>query len=1809
MKGLRYVAGLAEVIQEEHGNISALHENELGDLFVGTDQGYLLHLRCFVPSEGRVPLSHSENVVETGKWNAEPFVRGRSLPSTNGRIEHKEVSSREPFSSPTSLSGGNGQSAHLECMTPNGTSPGMSSSTFPSNGHNSDFVSSLLDPKHSSHFGHPSLSLTPKGNHTAEFHRIELPFTSDNAKGIYLEKEEKKRTRPERTAEGKDTKKEPEEVYTVPLGGAKLSVGHEAVTQVHYCRETSLVVVLCEGVLSFWDVGIRDPKGSDNRDSASWRCLEVVHREPHQRRDRRSSVNEESFDRRVGRERESTPPQKENNEEELEGEHVLEGKTAEFCVLEGMSHRQHHLLAQELQLPSSSAVSNAFRSPTVLPQDATAASRMDSTPVMTLVVREVGPSSRCLHVLYLSPVYANETQHSPPSSSSSPSAAALSSSRPPIVTSLFLCHAMRIPFPGPVFSITPAGDATTAAVVHWKNGLVLLLLGEGDARREEMDQDHTVRDGDGTSASCQAVDIDGRSLPGKAREEEEMAGVGGGMPREEASTMVYTEHTSMEGASFSASDATLVHLVEIPLPCGTSSSPPPITHLCVSRDAELVFCVEDTIFTCSLGEWILTALEEESEEGLLREVKEWKREFRQREAMLSSSSRSLAFRPFRTPNGREVAFTSSARLPLSPRRFRLVPPRSFDAASVTRSSKRHSLRYCFHWCPFFSTTDDGGDRDRQEKDGNGEGSGVRTPSPESGPHHRSSSTRTSSSSSVGRSAHSCASRPLPTPSLHLSPSGPSLSPPIISLPHGTPSAHASSSSFMTHWWRQIRWHRLRRVPCEGFFRMVFYYPMLFQFTANACVCSAAFELPLAHVRPRSPACVPPFFEKEEEEEEMVGRHDGYSPRGDEAHLGYDMPSCGGDCSAMGISSSARPATATTMCGRSFVGTDACGKPANALSLSTPSSASGSFRFRIPAVQFVVSSRSSSGYVFVANASTIWMLAMPSLAQQWRSLISQARVYAALQWCHREQSLQRCSALAMYRSGRQERCDDAVSPVFSSGTLARAARARSLLLPFQQMEQRLRLHSGFQLLYHANIVEGLYMLQGSHVDIRELLLFVPECIPADVIPVGHPPGGVSLSSNTAYGKSYWEQYTSYAHAYTQLEQPSPLRFPCRPHAKPDPAKRGIFSSRLEDVWRRTYASTHPASSASLLSTPVKKERASDSTSFYSASLYIEQRWRCLKFGLEVLLHHELEVGSLPLPQARAAAYALLVLGLERRAFTVVYHLCLRSSSFAPYCKTPSVFSPLLVEDSAPLLRSLGEYRLLATALWCAGKKKSALAWMRKRLWLSAFLSLKTGETLSPVSFTSMSSVSVRDPPFLWTHPVYGSASCISVLSHSSSNASPLSEEQKTVSPTYLGEVGSGWLALPRWLQDQTARSLFGLAFEKDTTSTRVHEEGVPKCVRQEKEWRVKRDRWRGHSTMRFSAVGFSNRSPTEDEWDDTDVACPKQTGNRGGGAWKGSCVSSTSGHGKEHAAETFFSERRFSPCVPSISLSSSGSSWMLSRWVRSVAFWYTSQRCIAQHHKEACIASVTAPHGTPLHHNRTGAEREANPCGESLYRSESCSLDETTLPTTLSLSFVLLDHFDLPTLAEYLHADPHRSCLVDDEGSGFLHLAFAMLALAPPFVTNASPPLSKTEMEEVSSSSSVSLFDDEDTSSPTALLSARGEKSKGKEKEVATGTTATTVSPFTDTTFPPSSTLVQATTAAAAQVATPSHQEALVKCITSLLAVLLFAGCPTNQITSHGLSVVDVPFILTDHSHFEALISTLLSLKEVASNTPFFTSPF
>lgn len=1982
MRRFRYVAGLAEVIQEEHGNISALHENEHGDIFVGTDQGYVLHLRSFVRSKSVEADDLAESTSSEEKWSkkgqissskAEQFGDGASEEKSPGMIADADAGSFTSYHHIAAPTAANLDSPHYEKKY-------YSSFSFTFDGNKSSPPSSFSSHSSVHHLPSKGSSGMKEENLFDETKGLTEGVKERGIKALFSNEENHRTKRAE----------EEEEIYTVSLGAAKLSVGHEAVTQLHYAREMSLLWVLCDTFLSIWSIGSEEvaevgssSSSSTNSNysrsmrSGAWRSLDVVERKSYGSRSKRMNFSDER--RYGGRARKGGGSGNEEQlkgsgcfheeEEEGEREHILDRKIAQFCLMEGMSSSQHRLLERYLQSCSSIPTPTmtlpctfSFQKAAAPPIPAIPPIERTATIVTVVVLEERSSPPLYINVLYFTPVFSNNTvvegdnphrglsstQFKKSEEVSHPSSTSTIPVMDPTTTfsaarqmmeSLLLLYEVRVNFPGLVWSITPGGEFMTTAVVHWRDGLVLLLLGEDEeeveekeqGQREERYKNHFLEQGSTKNGSginkCKACFPSYSLFPC----EEELA---------------------------------LIHFVELPLPFETSPSFPQrkISHICVSRDGELAFCVEETIFSCSLGELVLNCPEEQREEVMVGEVRQWRKQ------NLPHENSAHAYRRFQSEGhqggqqgtslpGFFSCSSCSSSLPLPcccccpfpSRRFLPLPPlplppgakeggggATFSSTLSSRltnppsSSNRTDTRetdgrarnpphqYLFHWwySQDVATSSERADLLR-EKENTITCSFNTLLSPSM---HGSTSRSTSSSSSTSSrnsSSTSAIQDQLDTPQLATARGGRGGScifhKGFSSCSSSFSSTTASPSSI--EWWSRLRWRRIRRlIPHEGQFHMSLHYPWILQFNGSGCVYSTPSLLPLLHLKPVSFGRVsrPQQGKMKEEEKSEMGEAVRRKMKGkrrepekeDEEQQNVRIPleksshtvhaspkGCSFTLSPNGKYSPSRVS--------SFDTAESEGEYPTCSSSLLSIFASDPFTIPLPGVHLVVPSRSSYGKIFLANDSTIWMLAIPSLEEQWDFLVKEDHMYTALQWCHREQSLQRsnCSSSSAHHrhqdattiaSGVQPRrphnrkLKQAKEHGIASGSLfdhrgcgscpchiLGSTMRASPCLPLGMMESQLRLQAGFHLLFKGNIEEGLYFFKGSGVDIREVILFIPECIPANVI---ERSGNVSQDGSpvrTAYSVDYWNNYTFYAYAYFHSATNDHLHSKTSSFKKEAQMERTYFSTLLEEAWRKGYDESrkniHPIPSTAssrgveprgkLSTSPSPTPPSSAATGIDSFSWFLEDRWRRFKWGIENLLQRELYMHTLPLPQARAAAYALLVLALERRDFHAAHRLCLLSScsrtnmtgssrsatsSIPSSQRDLSLCCPLHVEDAAPLLESLGEFRLLATVWWCAGKKKKALFWMKKRLWLSALLSLRS----APVSSSHCPSVA------LYTHPVYASSAsasitgCATLSSCTSSDFTSLEGVAKEESSLPLiGEVGSGWLSLPPFLQERVAQCLFYLSLGRGRNPSKaLNTESVepyPDALGKKEEGEEEDERVNKETDSSLKEKEYTEKSRTRKG------SVHKEDKRNVGGSKTGGGVRSTfhcphSSNGKETADNLSFSTPHLiqalltafpssrSPCPSSSSLTSS-------RLVRFVAPFYSTGRLLSQKQKEdfhdLCHRK---DHPHPHHFRCCGGEEKVvveNPrdggggtctsgkaavwCTRNTDRSHTSggggtTHDATSIPNTLSFSFVLLDHLELPALADYLHNDPQRCCIRDEEGSSLVHLALGMLALAPPFdscssatPTVPSPTLSSCDSKTVGSSPW--------TSSGTLLNSSRSlsfcslpspPKANGKRRPSTDNATST----------PGSSRLASgcSDSSTGEEDGVKPHQEVILKCVTSALGVLLLAGCPTDGITAHGLSVVDVPFVAapSTSSYADALVATMLSLKEVAGNIPRFSFP-
>lgn len=294
--------------------------------------------------------------------------------------------------------------------------------------------------------------------------------------------------------------------------------------------------------------------------------------------------------------------------------------------------------------------------------------------------------------------------------------------------------------------------------------------------------------------------------------------------------------------------------------------------------------------------------------------------------------------------------------------------------------------------------------------------------------------------------------------------------------------------------------------------------------------------------------------------------------------------------------------------------------------------------RMPGVGVIARSWAASERIYVANASSVWLIQLPSLHQQWTNLVRSGRMEMSMTWCKRERA---------------------------SGFVSRAE--------LDAIECDVRLQAGFEFIQRSQVENAMRYFKGSQVDLRDLLLLVPECIPQDALPTelqfphNVEPRYVPFNSwSVAISRSpmYWEGWRQH-----------PCRWNC-------------YSTIEADHKSLVLSSADGGSRGA-------KDGAADRFAY----------WGRFKKELEAYLREHLAVVSPP--QQRAAMYALLVLALERQDWAEAHSCCL-----SPH---------LSVSDAQDLLASLHEFRLLACLLWANGHTERADEVIQSRLLLSSLLS--------------------------------------------------------------------------------------------------------------------------------------------------------------------------------------------------------------------------------------------------------------------------------------------------------------------------------------------------------------------------------------------------------------------------------------------------------------------------------------------------------
>lgn len=406
---------------------------------------------------------------------------------------------------------------------------------------------------------------------------------------------------------------------------------------------------------------------------------------------------------------------------------------------------------------------------------------------------------------------------------------------------------------------------------------------------------------------------------------------------------------------------------------------------------------------------------------------------------------------------------------------------------------------------------------------------------------------------------------------------------------------------------------------------------------------------------------------------------------------------------------------------------------------TDSRSSFTEKVNIPNILFVVAPWAGLPRVYAASATSVWMLAIKPLKEQWATLVDQGCPREGLQWCYRE------------------RCRKMICSQTFEG--------------LSEMEEEFRRLAGFYLLYRGKIEESFFFLRETSIDVRDLLVLVAECVPEKALAAWFKVYGSNIISDRRRKKSTvksssiaLDSAVTGAANYWEAWKGPPLRDYERFHP-----------ARLVEGWEEeSRCLQRHAQSAGT-------HKSEDDSSFQDS--FTRTCWGELKKGLEYWLRQKWIY--LSPSESRAAAYALLVLSLERRDWAAAYSLCL---------------SPRLeLRDVKDLLLSLQEYRLLSCVLWMSGMQDEALQLAQTRLYISSILSFHRGGD-------DKNSVGLTDAARFTTSVVF---------------TSPLNPSE-----TKMCNVGRGWCLLPQSMRERCAFHLLHVNLPSEALGEHSKTSGEP-----------------------------------------------------------------------------------------------------------------------------------------------------------------------------------------------------------------------------------------------------------------------------------------------------------------------------------------------------------------------------------------------
>ncbi|CAC9482582.1 hypothetical protein conserved [Leishmania donovani] len=374
-------------------------------------------------------------------------------------------------------------------------------------------------------------------------------------------------------------------------------------------------------------------------------------------------------------------------------------------------------------------------------------------------------------------------------------------------------------------------------------------------------------------------------------------------------------------------------------------------------------------------------------------------------------------------------------------------------------------------------------------------------------------------------------------------------------------------------------------------------------------------------------------------------------------------------------------------------------------------------------------------VCVASDRTVWMLQLSPLRVQLAEMVTGGNSEAAFQLLafHRR----RAAAVARNAAAAAD-ADDALRAV----------------------ESDLHCMAGFAALHRGEVAEAIRYLR-NHVDPREVLLALPDCIP----PTTATPAAHDLVSGAPVQQAGVDVYVldhvvtiSAEDAYDELLRQSAVSACAEAAAAPDTS--GTPPSSYWDSWRGPCVYNSFGGNVAEAWRVAFTARSSSSTSMGTVEDFVTSRFDLLKAEVRAWFAEELlqpvsNAGAIPsaaapptvatrtsidresmecsgasLPIAttitsllppptllvahrRAMEYASLVLAWEARDYRMAHQV------------VASVSQALRVEDCADMLRHLREYRLLAVLQFRTGQGEACLSTLRNMVSVSAVLQLRHG----------------------------------------------------------------------------------------------------------------------------------------------------------------------------------------------------------------------------------------------------------------------------------------------------------------------------------------------------------------------------------------------------------------------------------------------------------------------------------------------------